>query len=275
MLRQFKYLAPTSEEELLKLLAAYGEKAKLLAGGTNVFVDIRSDLQRPEYVVDVKKMPGVKEITFIPGTGLVIGAAVTCNEIIESNVIKEKYPLLSDAAKELASYQIRNRATVTGNICYGSPAADMAPALLILDGRLKVVSIAGEDLIPLKNFYKGVRKTALNTGDFVKSIIVPEEYISMKGLYKKSKRVKGHDLTIAGVAMGKIGDVFRIAIGSCAPTPVLLDEIPVSTPLSEIIDHVIKAIKPIDDLRGSGEYRKHMVEVYVKRIYEELGGTSR
>jgi carbon-monoxide dehydrogenase medium subunit len=275
MLRQFKYLAPTSEEELLKLLAIYGEKAKLLAGGTNVFVDIRSDLQRPEYVVDVKKIPGVKDISFIPGTGLTIGAAVTCNEIIENNLVKEKYPLLLSAARELASYQIRNRATVTGNICYGSPAADMAPALLILDARLTVLSIAGEELISLKNFFKGVKKTALEPGDFVKSIIVPEEYIHMKALYKKSKRVKGHDLSIAGVAMGKIRGVFRIAIGSCGPTPILLDEIPVSTPLSEITAKVIEAISPIDDLRGSAEYRKHMVEVYIKSIYDELGGNSR
>ena len=275
MLRQFKYLAPTSEEELLRLLATYGEKAKLLAGGTNVFVDIRSDLQRPEYLLDVKKIPSLKEINFIPGTGLSIGAAVTCNELIENKTVEEKYPLLILAAKELASYQIRNRATVTGNICYGSPAADMAPALLILDARLMVLSIAGEEVLSLKNFFKGVRKTALHPGDFVKSIIVPEEYISMKALYKKSKRVKGHDLSIVGVAMGKIRDVFRIAIGSCGPIPVLLDEISVSTPISEIIEHVFKAISPIDDLRGSTEYRKHMVEVYIKRIYDELGGNSR
>jgi len=204
MLRKFNYLSPTTEEELLKFLAKHMGKAKLLAGGTNLFVDMRSDLLKPEYVIDIKKVPGVKEIKFLSRVGLSIGPGVTCNELIECKAVEEKYPLLIAAAKELASYQIRNRATVAGNICYASPAADMAPALLILGAKVKIASIAGEDIIPLKDFFKGVKKTLLQPEEFVKALIIPEDYSFMKALYKKSKRVKGHDLSIVSVAMGRI-----------------------------------------------------------------------
>ncbi|HPZ10045.1 MAG TPA: xanthine dehydrogenase family protein subunit M, partial [Candidatus Eremiobacteraeota bacterium] len=249
-------------------------KAKLLAGGTNLFVDMRSDLLKPEYVIDIKKVPGVKEIKFLSRVGLSIGPGVTCNELIECKAVEEKYPLLIAAAKELASYQIRNRATVAGNICYASPAADMAPALLILGAKVKIASIAGEDIIPLKDFFKGVKKTLLQPEEFVKALIIPEDYSFMKALYKKSKRVKGHDLSIVSVAMGRIKGFYRIAIGSCGPTPVLLEEIPVTVELKEIISKALKAISPIDDLRGSADYRRNMVEVYIKRIHQELGGKN-
>jgi len=271
MLRQFQYLAPETEEELLKILSLHKEKAKILAGGTNLLVDIRSDLLRPEYVVDVKNIPGVKNIGYSHPDGIYIGACVTCNALIESETGQEN-PLLMAAAKELASYQIRNRATVVGNICYASPAADMAPALLVLEAEVLVLTSGGEKKIAIKDFFKGVKKAALAPHEFVKAIIIPSKNVFMKGGYEKSKRVKGHDLSIVSVAMGKKNGTMRVAIGSCSPTPVLLGDFSSESPVSEIITKAMASVFPIDDLRGSADYRKHMLEVYIKKLYEKLGG---
>jgi carbon-monoxide dehydrogenase medium subunit len=271
MLKEFKYLSPSSEEELLNLLATHKGKARLLAGGTNVLVDIRGEWDKPDYVIDIKKIPGLKDINFSEEKGLFIGAAVTCNEVLENKVIREKYPMVIRGGEELASYQIRNRATVVGNLCYGSPAADMAPPLLVLDTKVIIVSSKGEKHIALKEFFKGVKKTVLSDEEFVKGIIIPAENSYMKGDYKKSKRVKGHDLSIVSVAMGRIKNKLRVAIGSCAPVPVLLEEFHEDTPLTEIIEKANKSVCPIDDLRGSKDYRLNMMEVYIKRLYEKRG----
>ena len=274
MLRQFHYLAPGSEKELLEILCKYKEKARILAGGTNLLVDIRSDLVKPDYVVDIKNLEGLKDLRYSEEEGLYIGACVTCNEVIENKEVEEKFPLIAMAAKELASYQIRNRATVVGNICYASPAADMAPPLLVLEAEVLVLSSDGkEKRIPLKDFFTGVKKSLLGTDEFVKAIIVPAKNAAMEGGFEKSKRVKGHDLSIASVAMGKVNNILRFAIGSCAPTPVVLEDFSLETDVSEIINKAFEKISPIDDLRGGADYRKHMVSVYIRRLYKKfLGG---
>lgn len=272
MLQQFAYLTPASEKELTEILARHKDKARILAGGTNLLVDIRSKLIKPEYVVDVKKIPGVKDINFSEEKGLFIGASVTCNELLENKVVQEKYPLLVRGAEELASYQLRNRATVVGNICYASPAGDMAPVLLLLDAQVLIVSQRGEKTVPLKEFFKGVKKSVLGPEDFVKGITVPSKSAYMKGGFEKSKRVKGHDLSIVSVAMSKEKDTFRVAVGSCAPVPVLVEGLSSQDNLKTITDKTINSVCPIDDLRGSAEYRFHMVKVYIKRLYAQLQG---
>jgi len=269
MLKEFKYLSPFTEQELLNLLAEHKEKACLLAGGTNVLVDIRGEWNKPDYVIDIKNIPGLKDISFSEEKGLFIGAAVTCNEVLENKLIREKYPMVIRGAEELASFQIRNRATVAGNLCYGSPAADMAPPLLVLGTNVIIVGPEGEKQIELKDFFKGVKKTALSKEEFVMGIIVPAEYANIKGGYNKAKRVKGHDLSIVSVAMGRIKNKLRVAIGSCAPVPVLLEDFSEDATLSEILEKANKSVCPIDDLRGSKDYRLHMMEVYIKRLYEK------
>ena len=199
------YLAPESRADLLGVLADRGPDAKLLAGGTDLLVDLRHHLVDPGFIVNLKKVSGYSEITFSHDQGLKIGAAVTINDVLRSELIQEYYPLLVAAARDLASYQIRNRATVVGNVVNASPCSDMAPALLCLGGRAVISSQRGERVVAFDDFFKGVKRTVLAPDEILETIVVPPESAGGRGGYRKLKRIKGHDLGIVGVAVFKTG----------------------------------------------------------------------
>ena len=159
MLHRFEYAAPRDRTELLELLAARGGGAMLLAGGTDLIVNIRGGSVRPQLVVDVKRVPGWGAITWSAADGLVIRPATTINALLRDPVVGARFPLLAACARDLASHQIRNRATVIGNIVNASPCADMAPALLCLGARASVASTRGVREIPLSEFFTGVKRT--------------------------------------------------------------------------------------------------------------------
>ena len=169
----FHYLAPTSFEEALRLLADYGERGKLMAGGTDLLVNIRADLEHPTHVIDIKKIPGIADLTHDANDGLSIGAAVTVNAIIHDPAVNEHYPLLAACAHQLASHQVRNRATVVGNVVNASPCADMAPPLLCLEASIEIRSLEGARAVPCHTFFTGPKKTILKPGEMVSRITVP------------------------------------------------------------------------------------------------------
>ncbi len=265
MLNKFEYIKPKTETELRELLQKYHTNAKLLAGGTDLLVGIRAGLIQPKVLIDIKSIDTYDELNYDIEKGLIISPAVTCNRLLEYEPIQKHFPILYQAIHTIGSYQIRNRATVIGNISTSSPAADSASALLVLNAKIIIGTQEGERELPLKEFFKGVKKNALESGEWIKRIIISSNFANKKGVYLKSSRIKGHDLAICSVALLKTDDKIRIAIGSCNITPVLLPEFSLDTPLEKILEITQENIRPIDDIRASSEYRRNMVNVYIKR----------
>ncbi|MEW6592923.1 MAG: xanthine dehydrogenase family protein subunit M [Candidatus Hadarchaeota archaeon] len=279
-LPEFDYMQPRSIGDLMSILSKHGD-AKLMAGGTDLLVLMRDRIIRPGLVVDVKKIEELHELSWDERSGITIGAAVTVNELLASEIIREKYRALWDAASELADPTLRNRATLAGNICNASPAADSAPALLVHGADVVVMSARGSRIIPIEEFFKGVKKTALAPGEFVKCINIANPGTA-RSAYMKWKRTWGEDLALVGVA-ALVGDsgVVRLAYSSAGPTPILLELRDVFDgvgPLEEKIEKASKnvpgGICPINDVRCAAEYRTHIATVLTKRVLRKLMGVG-
>lgn len=273
MLNSFSYYKPKSGIEIIETLKSFGDDAEILAGGTDLLVYMKQRITAPKVLVDIKAVPDFSKIEIDGAGNLIIGAAVTCNELVDNQYIRNHFPVLAIAAKTIGSYQIRNRATVVGNICNASPAADMAGAFLVLDAIVIIATEKGNREMPIKEFFVGVKKTSLRQNEFVKSIKVPTHYKDTEASYLKASRIKGHDLGTCNVAMSrsKNGKI-KIAIGSCNITPVLLTDFDSNNiDMVNILTTAMNSIKPIDDLRGSKEYRKHLVQVFIKRLLNGKG----
>ena len=270
MTAMFGYRAPTSRAELLTLLADHGGGARVLAGGTDLLGDVRSGLARPDVMVDVKKVAGFADLTWSADDGLVISPAVTINDILLSARVRESFPLLVACAEDLASHQIRNRATVIGNVANASPCADMSPALLCLGATVVLSSADGSRELPIAEFFTGAKQTVVAAAEVIERIVIPPQSADARGSYRKLKRIKGHDLGIVGVAaMTKDGEL-RLGISSCAPTPLLVEGLSVRDSADEVVAAAENVIRPITDVRCSKEYRAHMVGVYVRRALREV-----
>ena len=266
----FKYRAPTSRAELFGLLASHGEGAKILAGGTDLLVDIRSGLVHPELVINLKKVQDFSGLTWSQSEGLIIGPVTTVNDLLHDARVRESYPLLADCALTIASHQVRNRATVIGNIVHASPGADMAPGLLCLGARVRIASQRGEREVPLKDFFTGVKRTVLNHDEIVEAITVPPSTAKSRGAYRKLKRIDGHDLALVSVAVTNTDSAVRVGIGSAAPTPLLVEGLTDQDPADVVVAAALGVARPISDLRCSKEYREYMIEVFVRRSLEEV-----
>jgi CO/xanthine dehydrogenase FAD-binding subunit len=266
----FNYRAPTSRAELFGLLSDHCGGAKVLAGGTDLLVDMRNGLSRPEMVVNLKKVKDISRLAWSRSDGLIIGPSVTLNELLDDERARGSYPVLADCALSLATHQVRNRATVVGNIAHASPGADMAPGLLCLEARVLIGSSRGQREVPLDSFFEGVKRTVLADDEIIEAITVPPGSAGWRGSYRKLKRIEGHDLALVGVALTKHDGAVRLGIASAAPTPLLIEGLTTEDPPDAVAAAAVAAIHPIDDLRSSKDYREHMVEVYVRRLLEEV-----
>ena len=279
MLPNFDYLRPQTVQELTELLDKYKGESKILAGGTDLLVLMRDKVLRPKYVIDIKGIEELHKISQDNGY-LRIGATVTLNELLKSDVVNERFKILCDAARAVADSIIRNRATLVGNICNASPAADTAPSLLVLGASVEVCGPSGERIIPINEFFTGVKKTALADEEFVEAVRIPIPPTGTKGVYFKHGRTRGEDLSIVGVAVlsSDSGRKVRIALSSVFKTPLYIPEaeeiFKKSWNLDEKIEQAVKLIKekiaPITDVRASAEYRTHMAEVLTRRALREI-----
>ncbi len=271
--------------EVSALLLEHGNRARLLMGGTDIFVQMRDGALSPDILIDVKHLPGMTAIRFDPATGLHVGAAANMNALAAFPGVAEHYPLLVQAIETVASYQLRARATMGGNLCNASPAADTAPAALVLEARCVAWGPDGERTIPVNEFFLGVRRNALRPGEFLTRIDVPMPPDDWAGRYIKLGRNAGGDLAIVGVAvMGYADDSavsgyrFRLALASVAPTTIrvpaaeaLLADQPINADrLAEAASAAQDAAKPIDDLRGSARYRKAMAHNLTRRALDDV-----
>ena len=265
----FSYVRPRAHEELIELLATK-EGAQILAGGTDLLVDLRNGLKHPRTLIDVKSVEGYRDITWDPETGLSIGASATINDLLFHPEVRARFPLLVACATDLASHQIRNRATVAGNVVNASPCADMAPGLLCSHATAIVASRDGTKEVPFSEFFTGVKRTVLKPEEVLVRIQVPAEAAGASANYLKLKRIRGHDLGIVGVAVWKKDDDVRVGVSSSAPTPLVIDSLGGLGSIDDMVAEVGRTISPISDVRCSAEYRTHMVQVFARRLLQEV-----
>jgi CO/xanthine dehydrogenase FAD-binding subunit len=265
----FSYVRPRAREELLELLATR-EGAKILAGGTDLLVDLRNGTKRPRTLVDLKGVAEFRDISWDEETGLRIGPSVTINDLLFHPVVRERFPLLVACAADLASHQIRNRATVAGNVVNASPCADMAPGLLCSRASAVIESAEGQRTVPFAEFFTGVKRTVLGPQEVLVRIEVPAEAADARADYRKLKRIRGHDLGIVGVAVWRKDDDIRVGVSSSAPTPLLVEGLGALGSIADMVNEVGRSISPISDVRCTAEYRSHMVQVYARRLLQEV-----
>ena len=266
---EFSYVRPRAHDELIEILAT-SDAPQILAGGTDLLVDLRHGSKRPGTLVDVKGVPDYRAITWSEEAGLSIGATATINDLLYHPDVRAHYPLLVACAEDLASHQIRNRATVAGNVVNASPCADMAPGLLCSHATALVDSPTGERTIPFSEFFTGVKRTVLQPQEVLVRIQVPAEAADARADYRKLKRIRGHDLGIVGVAVWKKGDDIRAGVSSSAPTPLLVEGLGELGSVDDMVARVAESISPISDVRCSAEYRSHMVQVFTRRLLQEV-----
>ena len=284
-LPEFDYVRPSTLREASRFLADHAGEARPFLGGTDTFVRMRDGVWTDKYLVDIKNLDGMKEISFDPEAGLTLGAAVNMNRIIADPAINEHYPLLAQAASTVASYQLRSRATIVGNICNASPAGDTIGACIVMRGVLQVHGVDGCREEPLSEFFLGPGRTRLNPGDLATGGHFPSQPGGHAGTYIKRGRNASSDLAIVGVtALGYpdqtagSGYRFRLALASVAPTPVVpakAEQILSENSLSlEIIMMAALAAqessKPISDSRGSARYRKLMVKNLTRKAVNDV-----
>jgi carbon-monoxide dehydrogenase medium subunit len=277
-MRRFEYHEPGTLDEAAALLARFGNDASLLAGGTDLLVEIREHLRWPRHVVNVKKIPGIGALAYDEREGLRFGALVTAREIELSAVAQEKYPGLVQAARELGSIQVRNRATVVGNICRASPSADTLPPLIADGATVQIHGPAGERTVALEAFFTGPGKTVLAPGELVTGIVVPPPAPRTGKHYIKHGRRKAMELATVGVGVTLTvdGDAcrdIRIALGAVAPTPIRARAAEDALRGQRLDPDAIAAAgriamgecRPISNVRGSADYRREMVGVLTER----------
>jgi carbon-monoxide dehydrogenase medium subunit len=269
-LPEFDYIKPTSLAEASQFLATHEGEARPLLGGTDIFVRMRDGFWKDKYLVDIKGLNGTDDISFDPDHGLTIGAAVNMNRVSAFTPVQEHYNVLAQAVDSVASYQLRTRATIVGNICNASPAGDTIGACALLGGVLEVYGVDGVRQESLGTFFLGPGESVLRPGDVVTSIHLPVPMKGMVGKYIKLGRNKSSDLSIVGVtALGypesscRSGYRMKLALASVAPVDqveTILSHGPINEALlAEAAQIAMKACNPIDDVRASAQYRGLMV----------------
>jgi CO/xanthine dehydrogenase FAD-binding subunit len=274
VLGAFDYVRARSVEEVCRLLA--DADASILAGGTDLLVEIRDGLRSPKLLIDIKSIDELAHFQ-VDGPEVIIGASVPLNILAEHRAIRASLPALADAAFSIGTYQLRNRATLAGNVCNASPAADSAPVLLSLDAKLSVVSANARRTISMSELFTGVKQTCLKPSEIVTDIRIPAPTDGARTAFLKQQRIRGHDLAVVNVAGSYAPgtETLKVAVGSCAPTPVVLEPIDVSgnsfeSIVGQVITRAGAATSPISDVRASTAYRRAVLPVLLRRLLDRL-----
>jgi carbon-monoxide dehydrogenase medium subunit len=286
-LPEFDYIRPATLDDASRFLADHPMDARPLLGGTDTFVRMRDGAWHDRYLVDLKHLPGMDQIEFDTARGLRLGAAVTMNRVIQSAEIAQHYPILVEAARTVASYPLRSRATLVGNLCNASPAGDTTGACIVCRAVLQVHGPKGNRTIPVTAFFEGPGKTALRPGEIVTAIEFPLPPPGACGRYAKLGRNRLGDLAIVGVAAlgfpdrsAASGFTFRLALASVAPVPLVPQDAERILAAARLTDETIRqaaeaamaACQPIDDVRGGAEYRRLMVRNLTRQTVRDVWG---
>jgi carbon-monoxide dehydrogenase medium subunit len=281
-MKDFDYYEPTTLEEAIKLLRQKRGTASVIAGGTDLLVQIKEHVRKPDHVINIKLIPGMDDLSYDDHIGLCIGALTTTRSVETSSIVRKHYPNLARATTDFASVQVRNRATVIGNVCRASPSADTLPPLIADKATVQIHGPRGVRMMQLENFVIGPGKTALEADEIVTHIHIPPPAPNTGKAYIKHGRRIAMELATVGVAVsltmedGICKDA-RIVLGAVGPTPIrsrLAEDIVRSTRVTaDTIASAAQAAKsearPISDVRGSDAYRRQMVAVLTRRALEQ------
>ncbi len=275
----FEYLEPLTIEEALALLSKYGNKAKVLAGGTDLVPLMKEKSLRPECVISILRITDLDYIHVDHDNGLSIGALTTIRSIEQSPKLLPRYGIICQAANQMASTSVRNVATIGGNICNAVPSADMLPALIALSAATKLVSNTGERTVSLEDFFTGPGGIVLKTDELLTEIQIPHPMTHTAGVYIKYSTRGGEDLALVGVAVSITLEPenetcveAKVVLGAVAPTPMrarraeeMLRGEKIGKGLAEKAARTASdESSPIDDIRGSAEYRREMIKIVAR-----------
>ncbi|MGO9264813.1 MAG: FAD binding domain-containing protein [Candidatus Binataceae bacterium] len=275
------YEAPTTVDQAVKLLARHGEKARTLCGGTDLIIQLRAGVRRPEHVVDLKNIADLRRISFSMQHGLKLGAAVPAIEVHENADMRRYYPGLTEAAHLIGSLQIQSRASVGGNLCNGSPAADTIPALIAVGAKCRVVGPKGERIVAAEDFCTGPGRTVLQPDEILVEFQIPAPARHASDAYLRFIPRNEMDIAVVGVGAALTLDLAddrcidaRIALGAVGPTPIFAKEAGAAligkkldaAAIERAAQAAIAASSPIDDMRGTAEFRRHIVGVLTRRV---------
>jgi aerobic carbon-monoxide dehydrogenase medium subunit len=275
--KEFEYLEPTSMQQALEWLNTHRGRARVLAGGTDLYLRLRKGVFLPDYVIDLKRVPSLDSITPNRGGGVQIGPTTIQDDIARSSLIQQLYPALAEAASWVGSVQTRNRATVVGNVCNASPAADTAPALLSYGAQVKIASAQGERTLPLEEFFVGPGRTALQDNELVAEIILPAPQPHSGAAFFRRTRTAMDIAVVCGAALLQLSNGTcqnaRIALGAVGPIPLRATRAEAALRGQMLTDQVVadasriasEEARPIDDVRSTAEYRREMVRVLTGR----------
>jgi carbon-monoxide dehydrogenase medium subunit len=278
--KNFDYAAPTSLAEATALVARAEGTARVLAGGTDLLVQLREHLRDADLVVDLKKIPELMEISYSPVKGLTLGAAVPCYRIYENAEISAAYPALVDAAQIVGGWQIQSRASVGGNLCNSSPAGDTIPPLIVLQATCRITGHGGTREVPAEAFCTAPGRNVLGRGEILESLVLPPSAPLSGSAYERFIPRNEMDIAVAGAAscvrLGSGGETIeeaRVGLAAVAPTPLFAAEASASLKGKLATEETFvkagelarKVASPISDMRGTAEFRLHLVGVLVKR----------
>jgi carbon-monoxide dehydrogenase medium subunit len=275
----FEFYQPTTLAEASRLLKENGPGGRFLAGGTDLVIAMKEKGLLPKYIVDLKRLPGLSGIRENSDATMTIGALTTMYSIETSPVIMKKYPFLAQSAAEVGSIQIRNRATIGGNMANATPSADVAPSLIALNATAKIASADRERTVLLEEFFRGPGQNVMSADEILTDITIPKTDPQLVGEYIKFSPRDMMDLAYIGVAVAynlgsdKKCDGVRIVLGAVAPTPIrarrsealLEGKILTEELAAKVGDEAAGESKPISDVRSSADYRRAMVGVMTKR----------
>jgi carbon-monoxide dehydrogenase medium subunit len=278
--KDFEYQAAATVDEAVGLLAAGGERAKVLTGGTDLLVQLRDGLRAADLVVDVKKIPELRELHYDADSGLRLGAAVACYRLYDNPQVVAAYPALADSARIIGGWQIQSRASIGGNLCNSSPAADSIPSLIVYDVRCHLAGPQGRRSVPVAEFCTGPGKNVLARGEILVTLGFPPPSANSGAAYLRFIPRNEMDIAVVGAAswvqldkQGAAIEKARVALAAVAPTPLALTSVGqwlAGKPATEETFAAAgkmagEATRPIADKRGTAEYRRHLAGVLTKR----------
>ena len=277
-----RYEAPGSLAEAVKAIAAAGGIARVLAGGTDVIVQMETDLIEPDLLVDLKRIPGLDAITQ-EGGGWRIGATASGMTIIDHPGLNASWPGVIDGVKLIGSIQVKGRATITGNLCNASPGADSVPPLVAAGAIARVVGPTGTREVPVEQIPVGPGKTSLAKGEIIESLFLPARPARSGDAYMRFTPRTEMDIAVVGVGISLTLDAggtctaARVALGAVAPTVLLVEECARALIGTKVDDAALDrlaaaasaACRPIDDKRGTKEFRIKVAGVLARRVAQK------
>ena len=278
-MKDFQYLAPRKLDEAAALMAEHADSAQLLAGGTDLLIFMRNGRKSPDVIIDAKKIPELTRLDLNPDS-LTIGAAVSCRTIWEDPEITGRFPALADAATLIGGIQIQGRATFGGNLCNAAPSADTVPPVIVYGATAHIVSARGERHAPVEEICTGPGTTSLAADEILVSLTIPTPPANSGAAFLRFIPRNEMDIAVANAAarvdLDEAGGTFksaRIAIGAVAPTPLFVEAAGAALGGKPVNDDAIvaaaqiarDAATPINDMRGTIEHRKQLVEVLTAR----------